>query len=246
MPDQHLEQFNRSLSFSHEGKEFPYWQSKHPGLPVVLLHELVGLSPACIEVGAQLTDQGFAVSMPHFFGKANPGPLAKQMNMIRGMTSGFLGCVRREMENFRNQADTPVTNWLRAFVRHIEPNPDGKVGLIGMCMTGNFALLLIAESNIQATVTCQPYFKIGIQKEDEPVRIAQQKGPRCMIGFRYQEDSLSQKLETVEELYGDAFEAQPRFPGKGHSTLTAQAPEHQQVRQEAIATTVAFLKERLA
>lgn len=67
-------------------------------------------------------------------------------------------CIRREILAFAADEDSPIITWLRALAREIRRRcPDGRgVGVIGMYLTGNFAINLMLEDVVLAPVACQP------------------------------------------------------------------------------------------
>src|SRR5262249_12359276 len=66
-------------------------------------------------------------------------------------------CVSREFANLRAGVSAPVTSWLRALAAHIADHCGGaRVGAIGMCLTGAFAIPLVIDVNVIAAVAAQP------------------------------------------------------------------------------------------
>ena len=119
---------------------------KHP--PILLMPEIAGLSPGLLMFAGRLMDARFQVYMPWLFGA--PGKRAPVRNAIRL-------CVSREFANLRAGVSAPVTTWLRALARHIsERNGGTRVGAIGMCLTGAFAIPLVIDPAVVAAVAAQP------------------------------------------------------------------------------------------
>jgi hypothetical protein len=76
-------------SFTHGGISHPIYSTGN-GPPVVVLHELPGMMPECIDLGLILA-QRFRVHLPPLFGK--PGEFAMAKNIARL-------CVSREIHAF--------------------------------------------------------------------------------------------------------------------------------------------------
>jgi len=118
------------------------------GPPVVLMHELPGMSPACIGWAREVAAAGFSVFMPLLFGRPNDR---------RGLAFLPQLCISREFRLLSTDGQRPVVTWLRALCRHarIACGSSG-VGVIGMCLTGNFAIALMADDSVLAPVSSQP------------------------------------------------------------------------------------------
>jgi dienelactone hydrolase len=66
-------------------------------------------------------------------------------------------CISREFSNLRAGVTAPIASWLRALGGHIcTHNEDRRVGALGMCLTGAFAIPLILDPHVKAAVAAQP------------------------------------------------------------------------------------------
>ncbi len=112
------------------------------GPAVVLMHDLPGMTEACVQLAERIAERGFRVYMPLLFGKA--GERATVRNSLRV-------CIRREFRIFAARRSSPVVDWLRALSRRAFADCGGPgVGAIGMCLTGNFALGLMLDEHLLA------------------------------------------------------------------------------------------------
>ena len=118
------------------GRACDIYRIEDPIGPVVLLmHELPGMSPACIQLARDLSKgresaPAINVHLPLLF-SATGG--SGNLNAIRGVF-----CVRRELAFLRKGADESFTLYLRELVSHLaKGSSSGRVGIIGMCMTGS-------------------------------------------------------------------------------------------------------------
>jgi dienelactone hydrolase len=116
--------------------------------PLLLMPELAGFSPGLLQFAARLKEARFRVYVPWLF-----GPFGQRTPLRNAMRL----CISREFANLRAGVSAPVTTWLRALAAHIsEQNGGGRVGAIGMCLTGAFAIPLIIDPQVVAAVAAQP------------------------------------------------------------------------------------------
>ncbi len=203
------------------------------GPPILILQELPGIGPETLSLAQRLNDAGFRVYLPHLFGTFG------QTTMLRNAARLF--CVRREFNMFLKGRQSPVAAWMRALVAHINAREGGAgVGAIGMCLTGSFALTLMAEDAVLGGVASQPALPAfgGSQLHMSNTDIAQaragmaQKGPG--LAMRYADDRTAPKqlMQALQAAFGDGLEA-VEFPGRQHSLLTLHFHEPAYQRVEA-------------
>lgn len=235
----HLDGYEPPASFAHGGIE--HWVYRRgQGPAVVVMHELPGLTPGCLRFLDRLADEGYRLVVPLLFGK--PGKFDLPGNFVRI-------CIANEINLFARHATHPLTAWLRALCRttHEENGGDG-IGLIGMCLTGNFVLALVTEPGVVAPVAAQPSLPVfgpaALSMSDEELAASKaavaQRGTGHVIGFRYRHDVLCRpaKFARLRAEYGDGFDGL-ELDGAQHATLT----DHQS--PVALEKTLAFLRERL-
>lgn len=215
-----------------------YTAGNGPG--VVLLHELPGLTLQCRKLADRLIAEGYRVYMPLLVG-------APETKDLVGNTLKV--CISREIHVFSRRGMGPISEWVRALCRkaHEECGGNG-IGLIGMCLTGNFAISMMATPEVIAPVTCQPSLPIGRPKAlavDEQTLSAAKKnamslGNGALMGFRYKKDRIcpAAKFERLRAEFGALFDGE-EIPGAKHATLT----EH--LDDGALTKTLAFLRSRL-
>src|SRR5580698_4281453 len=121
-------------------------ERKYP--PLLLMPEIAGFSPGLLQFAARLQQARFQVYVPWLF-----GPFGQRTPIRNAMRL----CISREFANLRAGSAAPVTAWLRALAAHIsEQNGGGRVGAIGMCLTGAFAIPLVIDPKVVAAVAAQP------------------------------------------------------------------------------------------
>jgi dienelactone hydrolase len=125
-----------------------YYGGERSDPPLLLMPELAGFSPGLLQFAARLKDARFQVYVPWIF-----GPFGQRTPLRNAMRL----CISREFANLRAGISAPVTTWLRALAAHIsQQNGGGRVGAIGMCLTGAFAIPLIIDPQVVAAVAAQP------------------------------------------------------------------------------------------
>ena len=66
-------------------------------------------------------------------------------------------CVTREFTIFAAGRTAPLAGWLRSLARTVHATDGGPgVGVVGMCVTGGFALAMMVEPAVVAPVVAQP------------------------------------------------------------------------------------------
>jgi dienelactone hydrolase len=115
---------------------------------LLLMHELPGLAQPCVDFARRLVARDFHVFMPLLVGV--PLQHTPTLNIARL-------CISREFDHLRTGITTPIVAWLRHLAAHIgEEFGQRRIGAVGMCLTGAFAISLLIEPNVQAAVASQP------------------------------------------------------------------------------------------
>ena len=221
------------------------------GPPVLLLHELPGLSPLTLAFARErLAPAGFSVHMPVLFGE--PGDRKLLCNTARV-------CLSQVIALWRSGCESPLLDWLKALCQDLRSrHPGPGVGVIGMCITGHFAIALMAEPSVVAPVTCQPVVplwpcaarQLGLSSEQlrsVEMRAAASAPKPALLGLRFEADCLSPqaRFEHLRASLGAGFEAH-EIPGRGHSTLIEHFdPDTNSPTSKALVRVLAFLRERL-
>lgn len=191
--------------------------------PIVLIQELPGIGPETLRLAERLVDAGHPVVLPHLF-----GPLGVTA-MIGNL--GRVVCMRREFRLLARNEGGPVVDWLRALCRDVrDRHAVAGVGVIGMCLTGNFAISLVGDDSVLAAVASQPSMPVipqgSLQLSRAEIEAARrhldEHGP--MLAFRFEHDVLcsARKFEAIGRAFNDDRERVrlTTLPGRGHSVLT--------------------------
>lgn len=215
---------------------------------VVIIQELPGIGPETLSLADTFVERGFRVVLPHLF-----GPLGR-VSMVGNIVRVF--CLRREFKLFEKNASSPIVDWLKALCRDLLDNQAASgVGVIGMCLTGNFAISLMADESVLAGVASQPSMPLNDQtalhmssaEVDAARTRLDQHGP--MMALRFEEDKLctARKYDALEQ----AFNGDKRridlvtLPGPGHSVLTLDFIKGGQPAQEALENVLGYFNDKL-
>ena len=220
---------------------------------LLLMHELPGMTPQCLDLARRLEAQGFVVYLPLLLGK--PGKRATWMNIGRL-------CVGWEFTQFCQRAGFPVTRWLRALGRELSArHGDRPIGVIGMCLTGGFVLSLVADRHVLAAVSCQPAYPLPIGGLERALGVTWHdmhhaaRNSRCrVLGLRFEHDAASppERFAFLAALLGPRFRAitlrsdTPWIERNAHAVLTEAYrdwPDHP--TRQAFDEVVAFLHTQL-
>ena len=231
-------------SYTADGTTHPTFR-KGNGPGVIVIHEIPGITPAVVAFAEEVVDRGFTVVVPSLFGRPEaPASVGESLRSIARI------CVSREFSLFALGRTTPVATWLRSLARDLQAELGGPgVGAVGMCLTGGFALAMLADAPVVAPVLAQPASPapvgkarkadLGLSPADlESVKAKAAAGCE-VLGLRYKGDpAVGTRFDTLRRELGDKFIA-VEFPGRKHATLT----EHRQ--QEAVDRVLAFFEEKL-
>ena len=220
------------------------------GAPVVLIQELPGIGQETLALADRLVNAGHEVVMPHLFGPI--GRISIGGNLVRVL------CLRKEFSVLTANRSSPIVDWLRLLCRDVRQSRGVPgVGVIGMCLTGNFAISLIADDSVLAAVASQPampFFKQGAlhmsAEEITDVRNAlDEKGAMQVLRFENDPLCTSEKSECIHKAFNDDGTARVdeiTLPGKGHSVLTLDfVDEEGHPTRAALQKVLAYFNRRL-
>lgn len=173
------------------------------GPAVIVMAEMPGISPHVARFARWVRGAGFTVYMPSLFGVDGAVPSAED-----GVAVFKKACISAEFRAFANPKGpnqaSPVTHWLRALATLAHQDCGGPgVGAIGMCFTGNFALTMMLEPSVLASVVCQPSLPL-----DAPERLEIGPDDLATIRQRLHQDDLT---VLAYRFAGDRFCKAERF-----------------------------------
>jgi dienelactone hydrolase len=210
-----------------------------------VIHEVPGITPKVITFAEEVVARGFTVVMPSLFSRPEA-----ESTVAQSVRSIARVCLSREFNMFALGRTSPVATWLRSLARDLHEQQGGPgVGVVGMCLTGGFALAMLADAPIAAPVLAQPATPaplgkarradLGISSGDlESVKAKVADGCQ-VLGLRYERDpAVGTRFDTLRRELGDNFIA-VEFADRKHATLT----EHRQ--QQGVDRVLAFFEEKL-
>lgn len=250
--------------FSYEGDTKPVF-IRGKGPAILVMHELPGMIPACVDFARRLADEGFTVYLPLLFG--SPGV---KYNLANTAAYTARLCVSREFSLLATGKTSPILVWLRALLRQAHQDCGGPgTGAIGMCLTGGFAIPLMLEPALLAPVVSQPSLplvanpfgreSLGCSEDDYRGACARARSEKIPVaGFRFSHDILSapEKFERLEKDLGPLFQNNTIYSGPGngkgipitaHSVFTVDFKDEKgHPTREAWKKLLSFYQERLA
>jgi dienelactone hydrolase len=174
------------------------------GPAVVLMHELPGMAPECVDLARDIAHQGFRVYVPLLFGEADrPGTNLTTLGNLARL------CISREIKLLVRKQSSPITIWLRALCRKAHQECGGSgVGVIGMCLTGGFVLSMLADESVIAPIMSQPSWPPGSDLGLSEAELAQVKQRTeqglPILALRFSGDKLctDAKIMALEQEFG--------------------------------------------
>jgi dienelactone hydrolase len=243
-------------TFRHSGDtRHVYVQGE--GAPLLLLHELGGMSWATILLAQRVADRGFRVYVPRLFGGI-------------GQLSGFKGvlqsCFGPDWDCSNPDGTSRILDWIHALVEDIgRRNADRRIGAIGMCLTGAFPLALMDVPQLRAAVLSQPalplrgaaekrHVALGLSRSE--IERAEKREDARFLAVRFSADDLcrEERFATLKGLLGDRLETivipsgpGTSFPREAHAVLTGWYDHRREsATRQAFEKIVTFLNACLA
>ncbi len=250
------------FEFTHAGtKRRVYRQGEGPA--VVVMHEVPGITAEVAHFVRNVVSAGLTVFMPRLFGRVG----AKTNEAERMWQLGRL-CISREFACLAENRASPITDWLRALAKHAYDEVGGRgVGVVGMCVTGNFALTMALDPWVTAPVLAHPSFPLPITRAKaaavhatpEALANARRRIDEeglSFLGLRFHGDKLfcrPARFATLRRELGDGFEAVELpaesanpAPEPPHSVLTIGLVDRDgEPTRAAVDRVLHFLTERL-
>ena len=236
---------------------------KGEGPAVIVISEIPGITPAVADFARRVVDLGCTVAMPSLFG--DPG---RPMSASYAASSLLGACVSKEFATMATGRTSPVTVWLRHLARDLHDEVGGPgVGVVGMCLTGGFALAMMVDEEVVAPVLSQPSlpFPVGRARkrdlgisDDDLAKVKQRVDEGiCVLGLRFTGDMAvpADRFARLREELGEGFVAVEIDSSKGnphgiptnaHSVLTehlVDEPGHP--TRDALDQVLDLFRERL-
>lgn len=247
-----------------KGKTKPVLISGEIGPAVVIMHEVYGFTPTVARLCRWVRDAGFRVYAPILLGRPDAS------NEERPTLGRMLHlCISREFIILTANRSSPVVDWLRALVRQAHQECGGRgVGVIGLCLTGGFALSMAVDPAIVASVMGEPglpaFGSAGLDISATDLKCVKERaaaGALAIRGYRFAGDKLCkpERFAALRKELGPAFigkeipdeagnPAGLKSQGRGpHSVFTTDLiDETGQPTREAVDEIIAFFQNKLS
>ena len=242
-----------------DGQEYTTYH-RGTGPCVIVVHETPNAHPGVFELADQISEAGFQVWVPSLFGKVNEKP--SPQSAVRFLARS---CIWNAFSVLAMNRSSPMTDWLRGLGHYLHQQTQGPIGLIGMCITGNFALALCDEDWMEAPVLSQPSLPFAISARHaaalhvspDTLEKAKARPDLKLLGLRFTGDRMcpAARFQSLTKAFGDRFEGIEINSGLGnpngisplaHSVLTLDRVHVSgHPTEDAVNRCLAFLSERL-
>jgi dienelactone hydrolase len=234
------------------------------GPAIIVIHEIYGFTHTLARFCRWIAGAGFQVYAPILFGRADAtNPEEQSLLRLVGL------CVSREIYLFARGRPSPIVEWLKPLCRKAHEECGGSgVGVIGMCLTGGFALSMAVDPEVLAPVLAQPglpalsHSSIDVSKVDLGIVRQRIEAEGLEVhGYRFEADTIcrAERFETLRNALGSGFKphvladscANPNGPmakakKPPHSVFTGDLIDGPlQPTREAVNEVIAFFRSRL-
>lgn len=239
----------RKLTFRGDTRDVLVSQTE--GRPVIIMHEIFGLSPTVVEFARLVVAEGFKVYAPVMFGQTDP-PVKKMAPIT---------CLVGEFKALSVNGPGKWADWIRdlaeqVFKTHGGPPGGRGVGVIGLCLTGNLALSATLSPVVTGPVMSEPSLGLlpsGLHVSKAELANAKrrtQSGELTIRGYRYEKDWIcpAAKFARLDKEFGHGFDGTtiPADDKELHSVFTEHLrDENGNFRHGELATLIAYLRKSI-
>lgn len=220
---------NGYTSFSHVGSENRSYvvHYRGSGPPVVVIHELAGISPMLLAFADRVVAAGFTVYLPEL--------IPRRRGPFRLLIASVQVCISAEFVTLARGRTSPIVGWLRSLAAHIHNTTGDRVGVVGMCLTGGFALAMAVEDFVAGPVMAHPSLPLAIgsrRRRDLGISRSDLTAVRArkdlrVFGVRFSSDLVapSPRFDRMEAEFGLRFR-RSEIPSGCRSRLGLPPWEH--------------------
>jgi hypothetical protein len=261
--------FDREV-FASDGFSHTIYRKGH-GPAVIVIAEIPGITPHVIGFAERMVAMGCTVILPDLFGVAGRDPFThgRVSLLLQSLSAVAHVCVSREFSLFALGKASPVVTWLRSLAAREHQRCGGPgVGVVGMCLTGGFALAMASDPHILAPVLSQPslpapFTEAQRRSVDCSDADLEQVAARCasegyrVLGVRFKGDGLApgQRFRHLKERLGEGFISVELPKNSGHPDSLMPTPhsvltgdlidEPGEPTRAALDQVLAFIRDRL-
>ena len=172
---------------------------------VLLMQELPGIKQPTVDLATYLAkEKGFRVVLPHLV-----GPIGKN----RMIGNSYRVCISKEFHVWANGKSSPIVDWLAALCEDLRARHQVTgIAVIGMCLTGDFAISLMANDAVLAAYASQPsmpFFSKGKRLPFSPEEVEEikdglsAKGPMKCARFDNDRICTAGKFVALDRIFNE-------------------------------------------
>lgn len=228
--------------------------SPNAGPPVIILHEVFGISASLLAFAGMIEAAGFRTYLPVLFGSTEPATTTAD-KLKRGAE---FACVAHQFRIFSSDESGPWADWLRHLVDWAcTDSGHDRAGAIGLCLTGNFVVSMAVNAKVAAPVMGEPSLPFlpsdGLHATPDEVATVRQRLDQGleMRAYRFATDTKCKagRFLAFEQKLGQGFKGTTLIPKnneKLHSVFTEDlrdasgTPRHDKVQE-----VIDFMRSRL-
>jgi dienelactone hydrolase len=177
------------------------------GPPVIVIHELAGISPMLVAFADRVRARGFSAYLPVLIPRRS-GPTGV-------LRAAIQVCVSAEFVKLARGRTSPIVSWLRSLAEQLHEETGGRVGVVGMCLTGGFALAMAVDEHVVGPVVAHPALPFGFGSDRQrdlgldPAHLAalKDRADLRIFGARFSRDAVAptRRFDRIEEEFEDRF-----------------------------------------
>ncbi len=188
------------------GYKYPVFRTPVNGPPVLVLHELNGLTPPTLQFCQELGQRGWTVYAPALFG----GYGGFGQGTFSAIAGGLAISKPRWVENEKGSSGQVVED-VTAIIRWVASQHSGqKIIVMGNCLSGGFPLAYLPMPEVKAGIVCQPAMPMptawelfthsqpeaerqdwGLSPAQMDAAVASIRDGKPLLGFHYLADPLA-------------------------------------------------------
>lgn len=214
--------------------------------PVLLLHEMPGLSPEVLELARSISDQGYTVYVPLLMGKPDENTdsdalFFRRANSIRFSDPLWESRFQPAAGGHPATRQAGVVELAKLATAILARHSHHRMGVIGNSFSGHLAMALAARmEEVAAPVTSQPAYPfslvttsdVGLTGDEIAALRKRVAGGYQILGFRYEYDHICPRERFIQlrkyfgthgfldrTLMGDRYQRTDGLPHGAHSVL---------------------------
>ena len=234
---QSIEGFTSFIHADATGRSHPVYR-RGSGPPIIIIHELLGISPMLVDFAERVVERGFSVYLPALIPRRR-GPLGPLLSTIQV-------CISAEFVTLARGKTSPIVDWLRSLGETLHTRSEGRVGVVGMCLTGGFALAMAVDDHIAGPVMAHPALPFGIgsrRRSDlglspQHLIALQGRADLRILGVRFSSDLVAPapRFARMESEFGERF-TRTELPSGCRSPLGLPPWEHSVLASRRLRST---------